>query len=112
MRPRTRRSIPTAGSCSSVRDSPSAEMQADKWWITSSPHTYADTIRKSGVGILAATNWSERWTKYGAFYKVNNLPGQVKVLALGEQQKNVFAGETSKQFKVAKPFEFLGPSQL
>ncbi len=34
--------------------------------------------------------------------------GQVKVLALGEHQKNVFAGETSGQFKAAKPFVFLG----
>lgn len=36
--------------------------------------------------------------------------GQVKTLALGEHQRNVFAGETSKQFKAAKPFEFLGLS--
>ena len=34
--------------------------------------------------------------------------GQVKMLALGEQQRNVFAGETSAQFKPAKPFTFLG----
>jgi choloylglycine hydrolase len=34
--------------------------------------------------------------------------GQVKTLALGEHQKNVFAGETSAQFKPTKPFVFLG----
>jgi penicillin V acylase-like amidase (Ntn superfamily) len=36
--------------------------------------------------------------------------GQVKTLALGEHQRNVFAGETSNKFKGAKPFEFLGLS--
>lgn len=34
--------------------------------------------------------------------------GQVRVLALGEHQKNVFAGEVSAQFKPSKPFRFLG----
>ena len=37
--------------------------------------------------------------------------GQVMTLSLGENQRNVFAGETSKQFKSAKPFEFLGLTQ-
>ncbi|MFZ4285248.1 linear amide C-N hydrolase [Variovorax sp. HJSM1_2] len=34
--------------------------------------------------------------------------GQVRRLALGEHQKNVFAGETSAQFKLSKAFAFLG----
>ena len=34
--------------------------------------------------------------------------GQVRVLPLGENQRNVFAGETSGQCKNARPFEFLG----
>jgi choloylglycine hydrolase len=34
--------------------------------------------------------------------------GQVKKLDLGAQQRNTFAGETSQQFRDAKPFQFLG----
>ncbi|MDM0014969.1 linear amide C-N hydrolase [Variovorax sp. J22P168] len=34
--------------------------------------------------------------------------GQVMTLALGENQRNVFAGEASKELKAAKPFTFLG----
>lgn len=34
--------------------------------------------------------------------------GKVKRLDLGPNQTNVFAGETSKDFKVAEPFKFLG----
>jgi choloylglycine hydrolase len=34
--------------------------------------------------------------------------GKVKRLDLGPNQTNVFAGETSKEFKVAEPFKFLG----
>lgn len=34
--------------------------------------------------------------------------GKVKKLDLGPNQTNVFAGETSKDFKVAEPFKFLG----
>lgn len=34
--------------------------------------------------------------------------GRTQVLLLGENQRNVFAGETSGQFKNARPFEFLG----
>lgn len=34
--------------------------------------------------------------------------GKVKRLDLGPNQTNVFAGETSKNFKVAEPFKFLG----
>jgi len=42
--------------------------------------------------------------------KVDFAPGtgQVKVLRLGEHQKNVFAGETSGKFEVSRPFAFLG----
>ena len=42
--------------------------------------------------------------------KVDFSPGagHVKVLRLGEHQKNVFAGETSAKFEVSKPFAFLG----
>ncbi|HET7794331.1 MAG TPA: linear amide C-N hydrolase [Rhizobacter sp.] len=34
--------------------------------------------------------------------------GKVKVLRLGDNQKNVFSGETSGKFEVAAPFTFLG----
>ncbi|GLS95414.1 hypothetical protein GCM10007918_27060 [Piscinibacter gummiphilus] len=42
--------------------------------------------------------------------KVDFSPGagHVKVLRLGEHQRNVFAGETSGRFEVSKPFAFLG----
>jgi len=36
--------------------------------------------------------------------------GQVKTLTLGPDARNIFAGETSAKFKVAKPFRFLGLS--
>ena len=34
--------------------------------------------------------------------------GKVRKLDLGPNQTHVFAGETSKDFKVAEPFKFLG----
>lgn len=35
--------------------------------------------------------------------------GKVKLLALGPNQRNVFAGETSARFVESRPFSFLGP---
>lgn len=37
--------------------------------------------------------------------------GKVKVLALGEHQRNVFAGEVSRRFVESRPFAFLGLPQ-
>lgn len=37
--------------------------------------------------------------------------GKVKTLSLGENQRNVFAGETSGKFRETRPFQFLGLSQ-
>ena len=47
---------------------------AERWWEKSSPHTYLEALRASGIGIYAAANWDEAATKYGAFFTLNNLP--------------------------------------
>jgi hypothetical protein len=36
--------------------------------------------------------------------------GKVKKLDLGKDQRNVFSGNTVKDFKEAEPFKFQGPS--
>jgi choloylglycine hydrolase len=33
-------------------------------------------------------------------------------LDLGKDQQNTFAGDATDQFKIAKPFEFLGPGYI
>ena len=37
----------------------------------SSPHTYLDAIKKSGIGVYAVANWDEAGTKHGAFFTFN-----------------------------------------
>ena len=50
------------------------------WWTKSSPHTYLDILRKSGIGIYAAANWDEAGTKHGAFFTFGNLRDQTRLL--------------------------------
>ena len=50
------------------------------WWQKSSPHTYLDTIKKSGVGVYAVANWDEAGTKHGAFFTFAHLRGQSRLL--------------------------------
>lgn len=51
------------------------------WWKVSSPHTYADTLAKSEVGVLSIANWDEAGTRHGPFFTFNNLnPDQTKLL--------------------------------
>jgi hypothetical protein len=52
----------------------------ETWWQKSSPHTYLETIRKSGIGIYAVANWDEAGTKHGAFFTYANLRGQSRLL--------------------------------
>ena len=54
------------------RDSVSAEF-ASTWWLHSSPHTYAETINRSGIAVYAATNWAEGYTGHGPAYTFSNL---------------------------------------
>jgi putative CocE/NonD family hydrolase len=61
------------------RDSKSLPL-GETWWLKSSPHTYLDAIRKSGVGVYAAANWDEAGTKPGAFYTFAHLRGQARLL--------------------------------
>ncbi|ESK54303.1 MAG: linear amide C-N hydrolase [Moraxellaceae bacterium] len=42
--------------------------------------------------------------------KINFKDGVTRKLDLGKDQQNTFAGDATDQFKIAKPFEFLGPS--
>ncbi|MEO3358042.1 linear amide C-N hydrolase [Acinetobacter haemolyticus] len=41
--------------------------------------------------------------------KINFKDGITRKLDLGKDQQNTFAGDATNQFKIAKPFEFLGP---
>ena len=41
--------------------------------------------------------------------KINFKDGVTRKLDLGKDQQNTFAGDATDQFKIAKPFEFLGP---
>ena len=53
----------------------------DTWWLKSSPHTYLDALRKSGIGVYAVANWDEAGTKHGAFFTVQHISrGQAKLL--------------------------------
>ncbi len=61
------------------RDSVSRPL-GETWWLKSSPHTYLDTLRKSGIGIYAVANWDEAGTKHGAFFTFANLRGQARLL--------------------------------
>jgi predicted acyl esterase len=61
------------------RDS-TAENVPEQWWIKSSPHTYLEQIKASGVAIYLAANWDEATTKYGAFFTFNNVMNPVKLL--------------------------------
>jgi uncharacterized protein len=61
------------------RDSVSAPIGA-VWWALASPHTYLETMRKSGVGVYAVANWNEAGTKHGAFYTYANLREQARLL--------------------------------
>ncbi len=54
------------------RDS-AAENFNNQWWLKSSPHTYANTINRSGIAVYAAANWNEGATGYGAAFIYNNL---------------------------------------
>lgn len=51
-----------------------------KWWQKSSPHTYLDAIKKSGLGVYAVANWDEAGTKHGAFFTFGHLRGQSRLL--------------------------------
>jgi hypothetical protein len=55
------------------RDSLSPSLD-EVWWLKSSPHTYHDALRDSGIAMYAAANWNEGMTKYGAFFTFNNIP--------------------------------------
>jgi predicted acyl esterase len=61
------------------RDSVSAEFK-NPWWLKSSPHTYAETIAKSGIAVYAAANWAEGATGYGAAFTFANLKNPKKLI--------------------------------
>ncbi len=53
------------------------------WWIKSSPYTYLDTIRKSGIGVYAVATWDEAGTKHGAFFTFRHLGNRRSKLLVG-----------------------------
>jgi uncharacterized protein len=61
------------------RDSASAEF-GSAWWLKSSPHTYVDTINRSGIAVYAAVNWAEGFTGHGPAYTFNNLRTPKKII--------------------------------
>jgi len=61
------------------RDSTSKEF-GSAWWLKSSPHTYADTINRSGIAVYAAVNWAEGFTGHGPAYTFNNLRTPKKLI--------------------------------
>jgi putative CocE/NonD family hydrolase len=61
------------------RDSVAANIP-EKWWIKSSPHTYLEEIKASGIAIYVAANWDEAATKYGSFFTVNNVTNPSKLI--------------------------------
>jgi putative CocE/NonD family hydrolase len=50
------------------------------WWLKSSPSTYLDAMKKSGVGVYAVANWDEAGTKHGAFFTYKHLAPKAKLL--------------------------------
>ena len=61
------------------RDSHSDEF-GSQWWLKSSPHTYAETINRSGIAVYAAVNWAEGFTGHGPAYTFNNLRTPKKLI--------------------------------
>jgi hypothetical protein len=55
------------------RDSVSQAL-GETWWVKSSPSTYVDALKASGIGVYAVANWDEAGTRHGAFLTANNLP--------------------------------------
>lgn len=63
------------------RDSLSPVMNR-QWWQQSSPSTYLDVLKRSGIGVYVAVNWDEAATKPGSFLTFANLPERrVKLVA-------------------------------
>ena len=61
------------------RDSVATNIK-ETWWAKSSPHTYLDAIKQSGIAVYVAANWDEAATKYGAFFTLNNLSNPRKLI--------------------------------
>lgn len=57
-----------------------AEHFDNPWWLKSSPHTYVDTINRSGIALYLAANWDEGATKYGAPFTFNNVTNPRKLI--------------------------------
>jgi predicted acyl esterase len=51
-----------------------------QWWVRSSPHTYLEEIRSSGIAMYLAANWDEGPTKHGAFFTFNNVTNPAKLI--------------------------------
>jgi predicted acyl esterase len=51
-----------------------------KWLIQSSPSTYLDQLKASGIGFYAAANWDEGGTKFGAPFTFKNLQPNSKLI--------------------------------
>ena len=57
-----------------------AEHFDNPWWLKSSPHTYSETINRSGIAMYVAANWDEGATKYGAAFTFNNVTNPRKLI--------------------------------
>ncbi|HEY6642772.1 CocE/NonD family hydrolase [Povalibacter sp.] len=57
-----------------------AEYFDNQWWLKSSPHTYLETINRSGIALYVTANWDEGTTKYGAPFTFNNVTNPRKLI--------------------------------
>lgn len=57
-----------------------AEHFDNQWWLKSSPHTYQETINRSGIAMYLASNWNEGATGYGPAFTFNNVTNPRKLI--------------------------------
>jgi len=77
-----------------------AEHYDNQWWLKSSPHTYAETINRSGIALYVAANWDEGSTKYGAAFTFNNVTNPRKLIIGPSTHCNWSEGEQQTGFDI------------
>jgi putative CocE/NonD family hydrolase len=82
------------------RDSTASNIR-EVWWRKSSPHTYLDAIKQSGIAVYLAANWDEAATKYGAFFTLNNLTNPAKLIVGPSAHCAWFTVEKDTGFDIA-----------
>jgi len=73
----------------------------EQWWLKSSPHTYLQQMKDSGIAFYVSSNWNEGPTKYGAFFTYKNLLSQSKLIVGPAEHCAWFTVETQTGFDIA-----------